>query len=37
MSALEQAVSTVVERCLQVKAGEDVLVIADPDRAQAGQ
>jgi leucyl aminopeptidase (aminopeptidase T) len=37
MSALEQAVSTVVERCLQVKAGDDVLVIADPDRAQLGE
>ncbi|MDQ3678631.1 MAG: aminopeptidase [Actinomycetota bacterium] len=36
MGALAQAVSTVVERCLQVGAGETVLVIADPDRAQLG-
>lgn len=30
MGALEQAVSTVVERCLAVRAGENVLVITDP-------
>ncbi|MDX6690980.1 MAG: hypothetical protein QOG15_2437 [Solirubrobacteraceae bacterium] len=37
MSALDQAVTTVVERCLRVQAGEDVLVIADPDSAQLGE
>jgi leucyl aminopeptidase (aminopeptidase T) len=37
MSPLEQAVTTVIERCLRVSAGETVLVIADPDRAQLGE
>ena len=31
MSELEEAVTTVVERCLRVRAGETVLVVADPD------
>ncbi len=34
---LERAVATVVERCLGVKAGEEVLVVADPDRADLGR
>ena len=37
MSALEQAVVTVVERCLRVQAGETVLVVADPDSTAIGQ
>jgi len=37
MSDLGQAVSTVVQRCLRVEAGETVLVVADPERAALGQ
>jgi leucyl aminopeptidase (aminopeptidase T) len=37
MKPLDQAVSAVVRRCLRVSAGESVLVIADPDRAQLGE
>ena len=37
MSELEQAVVTVVERCLRVRAGETVLVVADPDSAPLGE
>jgi len=37
MGALEQAVSTVVERCLGVGAGESVLVVADPGNAALGE
>jgi leucyl aminopeptidase (aminopeptidase T) len=33
---LARAVSTVVERCLAVRAGESVLVVADPDREALG-
>jgi len=36
VSDLGQAVSTVVRHCLGVGAGETVLVIADPDRAELG-
>jgi leucyl aminopeptidase (aminopeptidase T) len=34
---LEQAVRTVVERCLAIKPGENVLVICDPSRQDIGQ
>ncbi len=34
---LHRAVATVVERCLGVAAGEEVLVVADPDRADLGR
>ncbi len=37
MSALEQAVATVVERCLRVRAGETVLVVADPASTAIGE
>ena len=37
VSELEQAVSTVVERCLRVRAGETVLVVADPDSTAIGE
>lgn len=37
MSELEQAVSTVVERCVRVQAGETVLVVADPDSVAIGE
>jgi leucyl aminopeptidase (aminopeptidase T) len=37
MGALEEAVSTVVERCLRVAPGESVLVVADPARAALGE
>ena len=37
MSALEQAVATVVGRCLRVQAGETVLVVADPQSTAIGQ
>jgi len=37
VSDLEQAVSTVVERCLRVRAGETVLVVADPESTAIGQ
>jgi leucyl aminopeptidase (aminopeptidase T) len=37
MSELEQAVATVVQRCLRVQAGETVLVVADPDSVQIGE
>jgi leucyl aminopeptidase (aminopeptidase T) len=37
MSDLEQAVATVVERCLRVRDGETVLVVADPDSTAIGQ
>jgi leucyl aminopeptidase (aminopeptidase T) len=36
VSALEQAVVSVVERCLRVQAGETVLVVADPDSTAIG-
>ena len=36
MSELEQAVATVIERCLRVQAGETVLIVADPDSTQIG-
>jgi leucyl aminopeptidase (aminopeptidase T) len=36
MGALEQAVRTVVERCLRVRPGESVLVVADPGNAALG-
>ena len=36
MDELEQAVTTVVQRCLRVQAGETVLVVADPDSTQIG-
>ena len=36
MDDLERAVRTVVERCLAVRADEDVLVVADPDRVALG-
>lgn len=36
MSDLDRAVSTVVERCLGVRAGETVLVVADPGNATLG-
>ncbi|MDQ3067096.1 MAG: aminopeptidase, partial [Actinomycetota bacterium] len=34
---LDRAVATVVERCLGVTAGEEVLVVADSDRADLGR
>ena len=37
MDALELAVTNVVERCLRVGAGENVLVVADPDTAALGE
>jgi leucyl aminopeptidase (aminopeptidase T) len=37
VSELEQAVSTVVERCLRVQAGETVLVVADPGSRAVGE
>ncbi len=37
MNALEQAVSNVVERCLRVGPGENVLVVADPGNAALGE
>ena len=37
MSELEQAVATVVGRCLRVQAGETVLVVADPQSTAIGQ
>jgi leucyl aminopeptidase (aminopeptidase T) len=37
VSELEQAVATVVERCLRVQAGETVLVVADPDSMAIGE
>ncbi len=36
MGDLDQAVRTVVERCLRVGAGEAVLVVADPGNAELG-
>jgi leucyl aminopeptidase (aminopeptidase T) len=36
MDALAQAVTNVVERCLRVEAGENVLVVADPGNAELG-
>jgi leucyl aminopeptidase (aminopeptidase T) len=33
---LQRAVHTVVERCLGLRAGEDALVVADPDRLDVG-
>ena len=36
MDDLDQAVRTVVERCLDVRAGESVLVVADPGNAVLG-
>lgn len=37
MSELEQAVTTVVQRCLRVREGETVLVVADPDSTAIGE
>ena len=37
MSDLDQAVVTVVERCLRVRDGETVLVVADPDSTAIGE
>jgi leucyl aminopeptidase (aminopeptidase T) len=37
VSELEQAVATVVERCLRVRTGETVLVVADPQSTTIGQ
>jgi len=37
MSSLQTAVSTIVGRCLAVKAGEEVLVIADPGTRGIGE
>ena len=37
MSELDQAVVTVVERCLRVRAGETVLVVADPQSTAIGE
>jgi leucyl aminopeptidase (aminopeptidase T) len=37
MGALEQAVGTVVDRCVRVRHGESVLVVADPDSAALGE
>jgi len=34
---LHRAVATVVERCLGVAAGEEILIVADPDRADLGR
>ncbi len=36
MSDLEQAVATVVERCLRIEDAESVLVVADPGNAELG-
>jgi leucyl aminopeptidase (aminopeptidase T) len=36
MDDLDRAVTTVVERCLRIAAGETVLVIADPNTAELG-
>ena len=36
MDALQQAVTNVVERCLRVGAGDNVLVVADPGNAALG-
>ena len=37
MSDLATAVRTVIDRCLAVKAGEDVLVVCDPSRVGIGE
>ena len=37
MNELEQAVATVIQRCLRVQAGETVLVIADPASTAIGE
>lgn len=37
MSDLERAVTTVIERCLAVRAREEVLVVADPQRVDIGE
>jgi leucyl aminopeptidase (aminopeptidase T) len=37
MSQIETAARTVVERCLAVQPGEDVLVVADPTRVDIGE
>jgi leucyl aminopeptidase (aminopeptidase T) len=37
VNELEQAVVTVVERCLRVRTGETVLVVADPDSVVIGE
>ncbi|MGI8506809.1 MAG: aminopeptidase [Solirubrobacteraceae bacterium] len=37
MPDLEAAVSTVIERCLAVREGEDVLVVADPETRAIGE
>jgi leucyl aminopeptidase (aminopeptidase T) len=36
MDALAQAVTNVIERCLRVGDGDDVLVVADPDNVELG-
>src|SRR4051794_10425338 len=36
MGDLERAVDTIVGRCLGVSAGEDLLVLCDPDRTELG-
>src|SRR3954466_8660213 len=36
MGDLEQAVDTIVGRCLGIGAGEELLVICDPDRTELG-
>ena len=36
MSELEQAVATVIERCLRVRPGETVLIVCDPDSTLIG-
>ena len=37
MADLDRALKTVVERCLRVDAGENVLVVADPGNAELGE
>ena len=37
MKDLEQAVATVIERCVRVQPAETVLVVADPDSVQIGE
>src|SRR3954451_15680964 len=36
MGDLDRAVDTIVERCLGVTAGEELLVVCDPDRVELG-
>ena len=37
MTDLNPAVTTVIERCLNVRTGENALVICDPDRIDLGR